>query len=770
MGRTQQKKLKFSKGEINHKLLERQDLDILDSSASYIKNMVSTPFGSERVREGTKRIDIATRQNLEVYNETSYRSALTNFQLNEEKVMKSFDLANYVGQDKLFSGVTLDLSGFILYGTYALDSVYELKVYTSPDNTAFTLVDTINITVQQESPPSGTPQDYTIDCGNSIKHIRLNLKYIDDGGLGQSNIEMIFSDATATSTIADSGVKFAKFVFNNEQKYLLALHDQAINIYQDDVLIETVTATGLLEEYFDTLKYTQSQDVMVFTHPDMSPKQLVRGASSWTFSDITLEDIPLHPFSGETITNPAATLTPSALEGSVKLTASASVFSSASVGQLVDGNGGRVKITDYESGTVVYGYTIIPFYSVAGIASGAWDYITGYEAVWSASRGYPTTCAFYQERLWFGGSKSLPNNIWGSRIAQYYNFKNAANYDNDAINVTIQSDQIDEIVNMHINRGIQIFTGGAEWIIPEGATTPGTISISKNTSNGSLASVIPVDIQGITFFVEKNGKSLLSFVYSFDQNAYTSGTASLLTDLIVDPVGIDVDYNSSADEGNYIYMPLSDGTMVIGCLLVDQQINAYTRFETDGDIKDVANVSGDTYILVERNSVKYIEKIENYVTYGATDFTTEQTAVAGVVSNLSEYEGNDVYVYDDTQSYGKHTVSAGSVDTGYGDLDGTVYVGYGVEFEIIGNKIAVNGKTNSIKKRLIKATIITDNTSRLSFRDINNAAGHTKEEDGDDFKFFGVGNWSNDPRWVISGEFDYVEILSVMIYISSGVR
>jgi hypothetical protein len=54
---TRQKKFKFSKGEVNEKLLERQDLQVLDSSASYIKNMVSTPFGSIRSRGGTEYID-----------------------------------------------------------------------------------------------------------------------------------------------------------------------------------------------------------------------------------------------------------------------------------------------------------------------------------------------------------------------------------------------------------------------------------------------------------------------------------------------------------------------------------------------------------------------------------------------------------------------------------------------------------------------------------------------------------------------------------------
>lgn len=62
--RSAQKKNKFSKGEIREELLERQDLKILDSSASYIKNYISTPFGGVKTRDGTLNIDqvASTRQ------------------------------------------------------------------------------------------------------------------------------------------------------------------------------------------------------------------------------------------------------------------------------------------------------------------------------------------------------------------------------------------------------------------------------------------------------------------------------------------------------------------------------------------------------------------------------------------------------------------------------------------------------------------------------------------------------------------------------------
>ena len=69
MAGSKQKKFKFSKGEVNEKLLERQDIDILESSAPYIKNMVSTPYGSIRTRGGTKNVaKIATNKTVKTPN------------------------------------------------------------------------------------------------------------------------------------------------------------------------------------------------------------------------------------------------------------------------------------------------------------------------------------------------------------------------------------------------------------------------------------------------------------------------------------------------------------------------------------------------------------------------------------------------------------------------------------------------------------------------------------------------------------------------------
>ncbi len=70
------------------------------------------------------------------------------------------------------------------------------------------------------------------------------------------------------------------------------------------------------------------------THPDVAPIKIVRGGTdaTWTGSTITFDSIPKYAFTAA-FSNPAGTLTPSAVSGKVTLTASSAVFSAGNVNQ-----------------------------------------------------------------------------------------------------------------------------------------------------------------------------------------------------------------------------------------------------------------------------------------------------------------------------------------------------------------------------------------------------------------------------------------------------
>ena len=63
---------------------------------------------------------------------------------------------------------------------------------------------------------------------------------------------------------------------------------------------------------------------------------------------------------------------------------------------------GRARIIEFESSTVVKTVVEVPFFEASvAIASGSWELETGYEAVFSSSRGFPRTLPRRTALFWW---------------------------------------------------------------------------------------------------------------------------------------------------------------------------------------------------------------------------------------------------------------------------------------------------------------------------------------------------------------------------------
>ncbi len=98
-------------------------------------------------------------------------------------------------------------------------------------------------------------------------------------------------------------------------------------------------------------------------------------------------------------------------------------FSALSVNQYINVQPqGRARIVRYVSATVVEAVTEYPFFNTTAIDAGRWELEHGYVDVWSAAKGWPRSVTFHEGRLYFGGSKSRPSTIWGSKIGLFFDF------------------------------------------------------------------------------------------------------------------------------------------------------------------------------------------------------------------------------------------------------------------------------------------------------------------------------------------------------------
>ena len=286
------------------------------------------------------------------------------------------------------------------------------------------------------------------------------------------------------------------------------------------------------------------------------------------------------------------------------------------------------------------------------------------EDVWSATRGYPNSICFYEGRLVLGGTESKPQSIFMSKTGSFFDFDIDDGDDDEAIFATISSRKLNDIVDVYPGRNLQIFTSGAEFAVTSKPVTPSSITIAPQTAHGANKVEVQ-DVDGSTLFVDRHGKSLLSFLYSFNEDAYTTDDRSVLAShLINQPVDMALLAGTAGDDANWLFIVNSDGSATILNTLRSQDINGYTRWNTDGDIKSVCVVDDELYISVERtiNSVVrlFVERWD--FTY-LLDCSTKATRTGSNITGLSHLEAKEVQVLVENENYvlDPRAVSSGQI-------------------------------------------------------------------------------------------------------------
>ena len=155
---------------------------------------------------------------------------------------------------------------------------------------------------------------------------------------------------------SSNAVRLIPFEFNVEQAYVLEFGPTYFRIYRDGGQVESGgSAVEVTTVYTASdlagLKFAQAADVMYVVSPNHPIYKITRTShTAWTFTEVTTQR---GPFLDQNITT--TTLTPDSRDGTIRLTASASLFTADDVGRLVKIEDGFIKITAFTSATVVDG-------------------------------------------------------------------------------------------------------------------------------------------------------------------------------------------------------------------------------------------------------------------------------------------------------------------------------------------------------------------------------------------------------------------------------
>ncbi|MDJ0950919.1 MAG: discoidin domain-containing protein [Alphaproteobacteria bacterium] len=303
------------------------------------------------------------------------------------------------------------------------------------------------------------------------------------------------------------------------------------------------------------------------------------------------------------------------------------------------------------------------------------DFGDGDEDTWSATRGWPRCGTYHDGRLWLAGTAQRPQTIWSSKSGDFFNFDDGTGLDAEAIERTLDSDDVASIYNLNSGRHLQVFTESSEWyFLPDKEVlTPDNIKAVRTTNVGTEGPGLPVlKVENATLFVGRRDDaaddsfcSVREFLYTDLENPYEAQDLTLLSShLIRAPVDFAVLPSTTSRRGALVFVVNNDGTMAVLQTLRRQEITAWQLWITDGNYLSVAVDDQDIYVAVERTidgvTTQFIERFEWDVYTDAAVIVTSGLPT-DTVTGLDHLDGESCEVRADGSVLTNETPSSGSV-------------------------------------------------------------------------------------------------------------
>ena len=444
------------------------------------------------------------------------------------------------------------------------------------------------------------PEFYGINNVHGVSELE-NIDVLPSGGLkrraGLKKIKNTVNDAV-----------LVPFVINESEKYLLVIYDSSIDVYYNDTKVSVLVAPWRSADLVK-LQYAQRFNSLFFVHPNYRPKVLTKTSSGFSLTDFdfymnpdTSINIPFTRF--DDTKNISITITISTIDNNHAIfTTNADLWDNTWVNTRLSVNNKQWVVESVQTARVATVYTN-GGYSLPDDPINDW-----WEESFSAKRGWPMSVSFHQNRLIFGGTSSMPNNIWMSKVGEYTNFDVGTGLDDEAIFTALLSAQHHQICTIVSSDALQILTSVGEWAISNSPLTPSNVDIKQHTSVGSIVDkyLPPQQIEGSTVFISKSGTHIRELDLDTLNNKYNATDLCVFSKhLLKNPVS--VAYNKLRHQ---LYVVMQDGYMAVLNKYINTDIAAWGKYITDGSFKYVAVVDDKTYVIVKRGNTSYIEKFDD---------------------------------------------------------------------------------------------------------------------------------------------------------------
>lgn len=247
---------------------------------------------------------------------------------------------------------------------------------------------------------------------------------------------------------------------------------------------------------------------------------------------------------------------------------------------------------EYPAGNLylyLYGEPLSPATNTQGIDTTV-TVLSGYEELNQENSKF-RTAVFSNQRLYIGGlsSTAYANSdvdhgtlVVGSQIAKYNDFKNNYNAANEAVMIDVASKAQEQVYHIVDYNGLQILTDVAEYTYRDGAPV-------KQSDNGTLEDCMPLVFNNTMIYADRSKRYIRVAQYQLQTNVFGSTKINALAqeDLIHKPISMSSYEEKEHTTGTFLFVindptdkTYSSAELAVCNLLPENQEVIWTRWDS----------------------------------------------------------------------------------------------------------------------------------------------------------------------------------------------
>jgi hypothetical protein len=238
-----------------------------------------------------------------------------------------------------------------------------------------------------------------------------------------------------------------------------------------------------------------------------------------------------------------------------------------------------------------------------------------------ASSNYPGCVTYFQQRRVYGNLVTSPEEMDFSKTGAYSTFDTSfASLDSDAIQIAIASQQVNEIRSMvPTSTGLVVLTSGGAFLVsggtPQAAVSPSNIVALPQASTGAN-DLPPIRVNYDILFVQNKGSIVRDFAFNFYTQSYYGYDRSALSNHLFFGYQL-LEWAWAEEPFKIIWVVRDDGKLLSLTYVPEQEVYGWAQHDTQGVFESVCVVpegqEDAVYLVVRRQFgqklVRYVERM-----------------------------------------------------------------------------------------------------------------------------------------------------------------